>query len=167
VAAGCAAGVAAAAGDPEAEPFMAAANAVRLARADVSFALVSSSRPTAAFGLEAPDVPVAFGSAVAVAVAEAEALLADESASNSPKILSAAAVSLAQDADFLSALSAFLSPVAVAVAVALASPAGAFAAIFWRALTCFFRSAICDFALPVTALDEMLFNAASAFCSCS
>jgi hypothetical protein len=80
--------VAAAAG---AVPLIAAANAVRLARAAVSLAFVSSSNAALAFGAVVPDVPVGFGSAVTLAAASPVAGVAD---SSSPKILSAAAASV-------------------------------------------------------------------------
>jgi len=115
---------------------MDAAKAVRLARAVVSFAFVSSSSPTAAVAFDGdfPEVPVGFASDGVAAVA---APVAGESASSSAKILSAAAASVAH----------------------LSEPDPLF---FSRLLTCFFRSAICDLAFPLMVPAEMLFNAALA-----
>lgn len=131
----------------EAEPLIAAANAIRLVRAVVNFALVSSSSPTAAVAFDGavPVVPAGFGSVVALALA----LAAGAPASSSPRILSAAAASLAHFEE-LPALASALLPATLS-----------------SALRCFFKSAIWDFALPVTALAAMLFTAASAFCRCS
>ena len=72
-------------------PLIAAANAVRLARAAASLDFVSSSNAALlalalAFGAVVPDVPVGFGSAVTLAAASPVAGVAD---SSSPKILSA------------------------------------------------------------------------------
>jgi hypothetical protein len=130
-----------------AAPLIDAANAVRLARAVVSLAFVSSSSVTAAVAFDGdfPDVPVGFGSDGVAALA---APVAGESASSSAKILSAAAASAAH----------FAEPALLALASAL----GCLAVIFSIELTCFFRSAICDFAFPVIALPEMLLRAALA-----
>jgi hypothetical protein len=132
-----------------AAPLMAAANAVRLARAVVSFAFVSSSIATAAAAFDGavPEVPVGLGS---LGVAALVAPVAGESASSSLKILSAAAASVAH----------FAEPDALAVALV------SLAVIFSMELTRFFSSAICAFAFPVTALLEMLFRAALASCRC-
>jgi hypothetical protein len=154
-AAGCAEGEGVAGGSG-AEPLIAVANAVRLARAVVSLAFVSSSRVTAAlaFAGEVPVVPVGFEALAA--------LVADVSASSSPRILSAAAASFAHfDPLFASAFSV-VAPVGAAAALD-----GLFAVSFSSAFTRFFSSAICVFALPLAAVGEMLFNAAPARSRCS
>jgi hypothetical protein len=159
-AAGCAEGDVVAGGGG-AEPLIAVANAVRLARAVVSWAFVSSSKVTAAvaFEGEVPVVPVGFDPIGVVALA---APVADVSASSSPRILSAAAASAAHfDAPFASAFSVF-APVGAA-----AAPDGLFAVSFCSAFTRFFSSEIWLFALPLAAAGEMLFNAASARSKCS
>jgi len=137
-------------------PLIAAANAVRLARAVVSLALVSSSSVTAAAALDGdvPEVPTGFASDDAAAPG---APVEGVSARSSAKILSACAASDAHFAE--AALLAFTS------ALAVLAPAS-WAVIFSIALTCFFKSAICDLAVPVTALPEMLFRAALASCRC-
>jgi len=138
--------------DPAGEPLIEAANAVRLARAVVSLDFVSSSRVTAAVALDAdvPDVPVGFGSAGVAAVA---APVEGASARSSAKILSALAASAAHVAE---------PALAFTPALALDSRA----VMFSMELMCFFSSAICDFAFPVTELSEMLFKAALASCRC-
>jgi len=138
-----------------AAPLMAAANAVRLARAVVSFAFVSSSIATAAVAFDGavPDVPVGLGSLAVEALA---APVVGDPASSSLKILSAAAASAAHFAE------AEVDALVCASAAALESLAVAFS----MELTRFFSSAICALALPVTALLEMLFKAALASCRC-
>lgn len=91
------AGVVLAVAGDDAAPLIAVANAIRSARAAVSLALVSASRLTAAVAFEAvvPDVPVGLGSVALAAPLVPVALVAAESASNSPNSLSAAAASLA------------------------------------------------------------------------
>jgi len=128
-------------------PLIAVANAARSERAAVSFALVSASRLTAAVALDAelPEVPVGRGS---VALLAPVAPVIGASANNSPITLSAAAASLAH-------------------LVLLAPAVAPLPTNFCRLLRCFFSSATCDLALPLTALDEMLLTAASAFCRCS
>ena len=143
------------------EPLIAVANAARLTRAVVSLAFVSSSKVTAAvaFEGEVPVVPVGFDPFGVVALA---APVADVSASNSPRISSAAAASVAHfDPLFASAFSVF-APVGAAAALE-----GLFAVSFSSACTRFFSSAICVFALPLAAVGEMLFNATPTRSRCS
>jgi hypothetical protein len=136
--------------DGAATELMATAKAVRLARTEVSFAWVSSSRLTDVRARDGatPEVPVGLGSLGLLAPIDP---VAGAAASSSPRILSAAAASLAQVA---------LLPL---VDAAGRGPA----AIFTMASTCFLSWAICAVATPLTEADEMLFNVASALCRCS